>query len=326
MKWLRRYWPYLLLALLVAGNAGVWIRKDQIADWWRLRNYRASSEVAVLATDTTMTGWGRHLFYVNHPTLEGKEAFNRHCSNYGEETAVLGCYLGDRQGIYLYAVTDSRLEGVRQVTAAHEMLHQAYDRLGSKERKRVGKLLWDFYNNHLADESIRTKLASYKEQGADLANEMHSIFGTEIRTLTPELESYYKEYFDDRLKVVSHSEAYQAEFTRRQTLADQYDAQMKDLKSQFDANQKALDEKSDYLKTKEKEANQALADGNRSKYEAAVNEYNDMVRSYNAQLAATRKIAEEYKSIALLRNEIIVQENQLQDALDSSLGSEQQEQ
>ncbi|HEX9153253.1 MAG TPA: hypothetical protein VF809_00350, partial [Candidatus Saccharimonadales bacterium] len=144
MKWLRRYWPYLLLALLVAGNVGVWIRKDQIADWWRLRNYRASLEVAVLATDTTMTGWGQNLFYINHPTLEGKEAFNKHCSNYGEETAVLGCYLGNRQGIYLYAVTDSRLEGVRQVTAAHEMLHQAYDRLSSKERKRVGKLLWDF--------------------------------------------------------------------------------------------------------------------------------------------------------------------------------------
>ena len=37
------------------------------------------------------------------------------------KTAVLGCYAN--REISIFNVTDQRLDGIREVTAAHEMLH-----------------------------------------------------------------------------------------------------------------------------------------------------------------------------------------------------------
>ncbi|HSD56263.1 MAG TPA: hypothetical protein VLA92_03855 [Candidatus Saccharimonadales bacterium] len=326
MKWLRRFWPYIVLALLVAGNATVWVQRQQIADWWKLRNYQAPADIAGLATDTTMTDYAEHLFYVNHPVLEGKQAFNNHCADKSEETSVLGCYHGNRRGIYLYAVTDERLNGVRQVTAAHEMLHQAYDRLSSNDRKHVDKLLEDFYNSGLTEQDVKTKIDSYKKQGADTVNEMHSIFGSEVRSLPPELEAYYKKYFTDRLKIVSYSESYQAEFTRRKDLVTQYDAQLADLKSKISTNKSDLSTKLKDLKAREKEINQDVSDQNQAEYNADVQAYNALVEAYNSELAQTRSYIEQYNKIVNERNDIAVQERQLQEALDSRLTSPSQKQ
>src|SRR5688500_2058841 len=155
MRLFRRLWPYLLLVVLIAVNAVVWVQRDALADWWRLRDYAPVQDITALVEDTTMTDYAEHLFFVNHPSLENKQAFNEHCADHGEETAVLGCYHGDRRGIYLYAVDDARLEGVRQVTAAHEMLHQAYDRLSGADRKRISKLLQEYYNTGLIEEDVK---------------------------------------------------------------------------------------------------------------------------------------------------------------------------
>ena len=322
MKLLRRSWPYLLLALLLAANIFAWSQRQAIADWLRLRSYQAPSDIAALASGTTMTDYAKHLFYVNHPSLQSKESFNQHCSDESQETAVLGCYRGNRQGIYIYAVTDSRLEGVREVTAGHEMLHQAYDRLSSSERARIDGLLEDFYNHGLSDEAVKTKLDSYKKQpGTVLVNEMHSIFGTEVRDLPPELEAYYKQYFADRLKVVSMREAYQSEFTRRQDLVKQYDAQLADLKQQITASRVTLEQDMNFLTTKEKAINQDVNSGSQAAYQADVQAYNSMVNTYNALLTSTRNLISEHNDIVGKRNDLAVQEQQLQQALDSRLNS-----
>jgi hypothetical protein len=320
MKWLRKSWPYLVLVVLVAINGMVWLKREQIADWWRLRGYQPTAEIAVLAEDDTMTGYSKHLFYINRPLLESKADFNMHCSDKTEETAVLGCYHGNRQGIYLYAVTDERLAGVRQVTAAHEMLHQAYDRLSDEERNRINTLLQDFYDGGQLNEDIRTKLDSYKKQ-ADvvLASEMHSIFGSEVRNLPTELEEYYKQYFSDRRKVVGFSEAYRAEFTRRQELVKQYDAQLVGLKRQINTNKSNLEEKMSSLSVKEKEIDQDVALRNQAQYDADVQSYNETVQSYNFLLAETRQLINQHNDIVGKRNDIAVQERQLQQALDSRL-------
>lgn len=320
MRLFRRTWPYILLAVLLIANFGIWAKRQTIADWWRLRNYQAPAEVASLVSDTSMTPLATHLFYINHPLLEDKDAFNAHCSGRGEQTAVLGCYHGDRQGIYIYAVTDARLQGVRQVTAAHEMLHQAYDRLTDSERERVDALLEAYYKGDRISEAVKLKLDSYKAQpDAVLVNEMHSIFGSEVRDLPPELESYYKQYFTDRLKVVGLSEAYQAEFTRRQELVKQYDEQLADLKKRINANKAELEAQLDFLRTKGSEVDRDVAANNRTAYEADVRAYNSAVASYNTLLNSTRRLIDQHNDIVNKRNDIAVQERELQQALDSRL-------
>jgi hypothetical protein len=322
MKWFRRTWPYLVLVALLIINVSAWSERQNIADWWRLRQYSAPQDIAVLASDTTMTDYAKRMFYINRPSLESKAAFNQHCADESKETAVLGCFRGNRQGIYLYAVTDSRLEGVRQVTAAHEMLHQAYDRLSTKERNHIDQLLENFYEHDLTDEAVKAKLDSYKkQQGTVLVNEMHSIFGTEVRNLTPELETYYKRYFTDRTKVVGYREAYQGEFTRRQELVSQYDAQLSTFKKQITSNKSTLEQEMNFLNSKEKQINQDISNQDQATYEADVRQYNTTVSEYNALLTTTRDLITQYNDIVGKRNDIAVQEQQLQQALDSRLNT-----
>src|SRR4051794_9985079 len=108
-----------LLALLLVILGVVIIKQQAIHDWWQLHGYSPPANIATLTADDTMTPQARHLFYVNHPTISSGSDFTLHCPAGSEKTVVLGCYIGDDRGIYLYQVTDPRLDGVEQVTAAH---------------------------------------------------------------------------------------------------------------------------------------------------------------------------------------------------------------
>src|ERR1700741_2054773 len=124
----RRGLIVLILVLLLIG--GTWLKRNAVYDWIRLRNYQVPSQIVQLATDTSMTPSATHLFYVNRPAIQDKNEFNQSCpNNGGERTIILGCYHGHQTGIFLYTVSDPQLNGVMQVTAAHEALHALYERL-----------------------------------------------------------------------------------------------------------------------------------------------------------------------------------------------------
>ncbi len=217
--------------LILAAPVFAWLKQEAIYDAYRLHNYQAPVNVSQLATDDKLTDNGRHLFYVYHPQLQNKEDFHSSCSG-SEKTIVLGCYIL-RRGIYLYDIQDARLAGVEQVTAAHEMLHAAYDRLSPNEKKQLNVWVTDAYSKN-TDQRIKDTFENYKKDGADTTNELHSILGTEVRSLSPELENYYKRFFSDRSTVVAYSEKYQAAFSARKTQGDQYIGQLNSLKIQTD--------------------------------------------------------------------------------------------
>ena len=124
MKLARRILSYVLLVLLLATLGLLVWKHDEILDMVAARNYQPAAVISQYVADTTMTSVAKRLFYANRPAVEDKEPFNVHCRDTEAEVATLGCYTGNRQGIYIYNVTDARLNGVQQVTAAHEMLHQ----------------------------------------------------------------------------------------------------------------------------------------------------------------------------------------------------------
>ena len=129
-------------------------RARDILDWWRLRDYAPTQEISLLAESSGMNDRGKKYFYVHDPALLDKAAFTSSCT-VGEETIVLGCYITN-QRIYLYNVDDERLAGVEEVTAAHEMLHAAYDRLSPAEKERTNALLEEAYSR-VTDERLRKK-------------------------------------------------------------------------------------------------------------------------------------------------------------------------
>lgn len=315
----RRLWPYALFALVMIVNVTVFTQRVWIMDWLRLRSYDAPAPIAALASETSMTPYAERLFYVNHPALENKTAFNQHCADHLEHGAVLGCYHGNRQGIYVYDISDARLHGVEQVTAAHEMLHQAYDRLDGKEKEHIRDLLQAFNDTQLTDENVKEKLELYRQADTvDLINEMHSIFATEIAALPTELEDYYRQYFNDRQKVVAFSQQYRAEFDKLQKQVEAYDAQLASLEKEIEASKNELDDDLDAVQAKERQLQQSSKD-DVAAYNAEVRAYNRMVDAYNAKAEVTRAMIDEYNAIVAKRNDIAFAERQLQQALDSRL-------
>ncbi len=197
-------------------------------------NFKPSQGVSQIADEIQFTDKGRKLFMAAQPQLDDRSTFNKHCEKKSEQTVILGCYIGP-QHIYIYNITDPRLSGVRQVTAAHEMLHVAYDRLSYAEKKKVNKLVQDAaveVEKTESDLSARLKVYDKTEPG-ERNNELHSILGTEAAVLPAELEQYYKQYFNNRSVVTS--------------LADQYDKIFDDVKNQQDQLVTQLDALADEI-------------------------------------------------------------------------------
>jgi len=300
--------------LLVGVFVLVWTHRNALYDWARLRNYTPPAAVVSLADQTTMTASSRRLFYVNRPEIQGRDAFNSSCpNNGGEQTIILGCYHDHETGIFVYNVTDAQLNGVQQVTAAHEMLHGAYERLSASERDKVDAMLQDFYANGLQDKRIKDTIDAYKKtEPNDLVNEMHSIFGTEVANLPAPLEAYYKQYFSNRQQVVAFATQYQQAFTSREAQIAQYDAQLKSFKA--DIEQKESD-----LKAQGDELNATRAQVERSNDEAQVVAYNAKVSQYNSLLQTVNSQINEFNAILDKRNAIALEEKQLYQSINSGL-------
>lgn len=313
---LRRFVAGTVLVLVLAAMLVVALNRDNLYDWWKLRSYTAPASVIQLAAADTMTAKAQHLFYVNHPNITAGSSFTANCPSGSEKTIVLGCYKGGENGIYVYDVTDARLNGVEQVTAAHEMLHAAYERLSSKDRKYVDGLLTDYYQHDLHDQRILDTMAAYKKsEPNDLVNEMHSVFGTEIANLPTPLENYYKQYFADRSKVTGYAAAYQSEFTSRQAAIANYDAQLRQLKAQIDSNQASLTNQRADLDQQAATLQAERRSGNIAAYNAGVNSYNAAVDTYNSLVVQTKGLISQYNEIVDRRNAVVLEEQQLTQAI-----------
>jgi hypothetical protein len=317
----------VLLLIVFLALSGTWLQREAIYDWLRLRGYAPPIAVQKLADETTMTNPARHLFYVNQPQIQDKTGFNSSCpNNGGEQTIVLGCYHDHQTGIFLFNVTDAQLNGVLQVTAAHETLHAIYERLSTKERNYVDGLLNDYYKNELHDERLIKTIDAYKKtEPNDLVNEMHSIFGTEVASLPPALESYYAKHFTDRQKVVGYAQQYQQVFTSRQNLIAKYDSQLASLKNQIDTNKSDLDAKQTALNVQRQQLDNYLAADNTEAYNAGVPAYNQQVKSFNAQVASTQRLIDQYNELVKTRNDVAAQTQQLMQELNSNALSTQQQ-
>jgi len=291
-------WIVLVSILLLVGLA--WVKRQEIYDWSRLRDYDPPQRIQQLAFDTTMTRSATRLFYVYHPELNGRKEFNSNCSGFGEQTIVLGCYISNK-GIFLFKIDDKRLDGVEQVTAAHEMLHAAYDRLSLQDRQWVDKITGEVLHG-LKNERIKQTIENYRmRDAATVANEIHSIFGTELRDLPPELEEYYKRYFVNRQAIVAYSERYETVLTSRRNRAASLELQISGLKNEIEQLEKTLQAEKDLLISSRSSVHTVQE---ADEYNNRVAAYNENINLLNAQISKHNKLVEEYQSVALETQEL----------------------
>jgi len=311
----RAYIGVVVSLLLWAVAIGAFFQRQAIYDWWRLRDYDPPAEIIRLATDTTMNDGARRLFYVYHPRVEPKEDFNKHCRN-GEFTIVLGCYVHNR-GIYLFEVTDERLQGVKEVTAAHELLHAAYDRLSVKERQQVDQWTEAAFAS-LDNQRIKDTIAQYRDNDPkSVPHELHSILGTEVADLPVELEQYYARYFTNRAKIVAYSEAYEAAFSSRQAQAKALEAELESLRQQVEALNKELDAESRTLQSQYQALEQDRGSADPESFNARVNSYNAAVRAYNQKVARTSGLIDRYNGLYEEYQAVVLEQQDLYKLIDS---------
>lgn len=248
----------VMTAISLAVALVLLLNRQFIVDQVNVWQYHPDSQVQSLAQSAGLSDSGKFYFYASQPSLDDRTAFNGHCSHQDASTAILGCYAG--QKIYVYNITNPKLDGIQTVTASHEVLHAAYDRLSDQERAKLDTLLEAEYNKIKDDKSLTERMAFYaKTEPGERDNELHSVIGTEISNISPELEAYYKKYFVDRQKVVAMHTSYEAEFTQLQTRADQLTQQLNTLSSGIERDSKD--------------------------YNAKVNQLNDDISSFNNQVS-----------------------------------------
>ncbi len=224
-----------------------------------------------------------------------------------------------RDGIFLLDVTDKRLDGVVEVTAAHESLHAEYDRLSSKERKRIDGLTAQFYES-LQNDRIRKTIEQYRSRDPSVVpNELHSILGTEVRDLTPELEAYYGKYFKNRTQIVEYSEKYEQTFVDLNNQVEQYDEQLKRLKETIESNQLEIEGQNKELEQQKSRLDALMSSGQVGEYNQQVPAFNAQVNSYNSLISRTRGLISQYNEIVERRNDIATAEQELIEAIDSNV-------
>lgn len=295
-----------------------WFNRYNIYDWYRLLDYTPPSAIVQLANQTTMTPYARKLFYVYHPIIEASAAFNQDCQ-VTEQAIVLGC-TAINKGIWLYSVSDPQLNGVEQVTAAHEMLHVAYSRLSSSELKYINNLVMTTYNKLApTDPLLKSEYESYlKTEGAGaVPNEMHSVLGTEISSLPPALETYYKQYFTNRQAIVNYANRYEAVFTLRQQEVQQDDQQLSTWQKQISSDEQTLQTQDQQIQTQQSQLNQYRSSGEDTQYNDAIPSYNQNVNSYNSLIAQTKQLIAQYNQLVATRNSIAVSEDKLIQSISS---------
>lgn len=205
-----------LVLLIVA--AWIVFNRQYLVDLYSFWQYQPSIAVENIAARADLADTGKFYFYTSQAEVEDSASFNNNCQRQEDKNAILGCYVNNR--IYVYNVANKELDGIQEVTAAHEMLHAAWDRLSDSEQARLSVLLEAAYNDNVTpDLKDRMDYYSRNEQG-QRTNELHSIVGTEVTRLNPELEQYYSKYFADRVKVVDLYRQYNKVFDQLRSQSD----------------------------------------------------------------------------------------------------------
>jgi hypothetical protein len=184
-----------------------------------------------IITKTTMTDYAKLLFLHAAPRLVDEDKFDdeHYCGAKRDHSTgeVLGCYYEPKDGeaytsesgetgnfagrgddyIFIKKFNDRKLVNDMYVTSAHEMLHAAFYRLTTSDEKTSKRVLEMLYKEYGDNENLKTRMQVYidgglKEDSIEFLNELHSIIGTEVTNISPELEEYYKVYFNNRKSLV----------------------------------------------------------------------------------------------------------------------------
>jgi hypothetical protein len=195
-------------ALALQGGAAwgaLWVMENQqnIKDQLVAYQFDTPENIADYIESAGLSQEGALYLKASLPRVVPVYEFDRYCTRNEPGIGVLGCYKIRDSRIYLYDVTDPRLESIEPVVAAHEMLHAVWFRMSTSERDALAPLLEEAFAGLGPDHQLVERIASYEaNEPASRIPELYAIIGTEIRNIPRALEAHYSRYFADRSRVV----------------------------------------------------------------------------------------------------------------------------
>lgn len=309
------------IGIIAVSTLGFLYRQD-LKDQYTARTYQAEGPVLEIGERLELAPRGSLLYRASQPELLASDAFNQACQRVRHRhSIVLGCYSAQR--MYIYNVADSRLDGVEEVTAAHELLHAAYERLSSSEKSEVNRQLRVVAEN-INDERLQKTIEEYRASGeAHLENELHSILGTELAVLPDQLEQHYAKYFNNRQKIVSYAKQYEEAFESLNRQIDEYDQDLTRLKDAKDAQEQQAATLQQLIKDNRSELDQLSASSQIDAYNSLVPTYNQQIQRYNQIVEEIKRLVREYNGIVEQRNSVAASQNDLVNQLDSGYNTVQ---
>lgn len=299
-----------LLGVLIVFLLFVIINRAWVHDLFRGLSYRPSSEMSRIRDELKLTDRGQFLFNASQPVLSGKGEFNANCrTEADEEIAVLGCYTSDN--IYVYDIDAKELDGIRELTTAHELLHAVWARMSDEERKALDSVLTETLEQNR--DSLEEELKSY--DSSKKKEELYVRAGTEVKNLPAELEKHYKEIFKDQDLVVSYYEKYITVFREIEAEMSRLKGEMEGISAEI--NSKTVEYENRiiklnadiaefnncantegcfqtqylfYLRRNELVVEQGALSSMYEEINNLVNEYNARVEKYNENVIKTEKL------------------------------------
>lgn len=311
----------IIACLLVAATIFVTLNRQFVMDTVHFWTYQPTAEIESIAQRSEFTDSGKFMFYVTRPQVQSGDDFNTHCDRKEQGTAILGCYVNDR--IYLFDVTDERLDGIKEVTAVHEMLHAVYQRMSNDEKTRINKLIEVEYGAMRANPDFAERMAFYaRTEPGERDNELHSIIGTELQAVSPELEKHYAKYISNRSKIVTLYNSYNALFLQLEneakTLSKNLDSLAKDIETnmaKYNADIKTLNSDIGAFNSRAESgsfASQAAFNRERNALQRRVAEINTTRDTINSKIA-------QYETMRAKYNDTVTESHTLYESIDSTL-------
>ena len=235
----------VFLALLAAAI----LNFQTLRDLYYSLTFSPSAEMSAIGDKLELTDRGHRIFYASSPVLSDANEFNEKCNTTEGAVSTLGCYTA--QKIYIYNINSKELEGVKESTAAHELLHAVWARLSTAERQNLIPTLESVYEKSNAE--FKKSLETYAETAK--TEEIYVRAATQIKTLPETLESHYAEVFKNQDKIVDFYNSYITPFNSLEAEIDNLSKELDQLNSEIEAG------RADYS-------------SRASSFTAAVNEFN----------------------------------------------------
>lgn len=308
------------VAIVLAGVAGVLVYQNRtnISDWFSGLSYTATPELSALEDSLNLTDSGKTILHATHPSLESRDDFNKSCDSHNKEISILGCYAKNR--IHIYDINSEELNGVKESTMAHELLHAVWDRLPNSEKDSLSKKLTAVFEDERYNSLLSEDLESYAD--ADRMDELHSRIGTEIVELPEELENHYAKYFKDQDTIVIYYNDYIAPFRELSQKIEELSAKIESLSVEIDDKTKAYYDGADQLSGEIDEFNNCAGTvgcfKNDSDFRNRRNELATRKEELDNEYNAVNELINQYNAFVKEYNDSIVRGQTLESIINSN--------